>query len=134
MHYENAIHSRSILPFEKPDGEHDVSDSVTVPATTRGANLTLPRGSATLWRKTRYVMLLLNHSDRTTSPRVISAQQNIQPFLRQRTFARNDTQSEDVGSEFLVTHARAAYKYPTHLRNARYESKVLFRSFENCTN
>jgi len=44
-----------------------VSDSATVVATTCGANFT-SWSNVTLWQETRYVMLLLNHSDRNASP------------------------------------------------------------------
>lgn len=43
----------------------------------------------------------------------VSAKQNVQPFLRQRTFAHNDTRSEDVGSESLVT---STHTFERHTR------------------
>lgn len=61
--YENAIHRVRSCPSRNLI-EHDVSDSATVVATTCGTNFTLPRCNITLWGETRYVMLLLNHSDR----------------------------------------------------------------------
>lgn len=135
MHHENAIHRVRSCPSSDLI-EQDASDSVTVVAATRDANLTLPRGSATLWRKTRYVMLLLNHGDRNhVSPRYFRRAKCTTVLPRQRTFAHNDTRSENVGSESLVTHTRTferhtrtqpisrvtkVWCYFAHLRIARF--------------
>lgn len=76
MHYENAIHRVRSCPSRNLI-EHDVSDSATVVATTCGTNLALPRSNTTLWQETRYVMLLLNHSDRNASPPALFQPANV---------------------------------------------------------